>query len=235
MSRAPDFRRLCAAAAEAGLACRGGFHPEAADQVPPLPDGAPTATLVLFGFVGGQQWPAFTSSAEFADRRPGPLDRWSRRLIEALGAPLQGRGLYPSDGPPWLPFQRWATKAEAVHFSPLGLLVHPDWGLWHSYRGALALREWLPLPAPDRRPSPCNECAAKPCLSTCPVAAVQPQRFDHHACAGHVGSAGGTDCLHAGCRARRSCPVGERHRYSDAQAEFHMRAFLRGAGDGERR
>ena len=31
--------------------------------------------------------------------------------------------------------------------SPLGILIHPDWGLWHSYRGALAFRERLDLPA----------------------------------------------------------------------------------------
>ncbi len=235
MSEVPEFSLLCATAAGAGLACRGAFHPEASDDVPPLRDGVPTATLVLFGFVRGEQWPAFTRSNEFADRQPGPLDRWSRRLIDALGAPLGARGLYPSDGPPWLPFQRWATKAEAVHVSPLGLLVHPDWGLWHSYRGALALRERWQLPAVDRRPSPCDECAAQPCLSTCPVDAVQPQRFNHRSCALHVGSDDGSDCLHAGCRARRSCPVGQRHRYGDHQAEFHMRAFLRGAEDGERR
>ena len=228
MARAPDFDDLRSDADSVGLACRGGFHPDAADNVPQFTDGDAAATVILFGFTAGEQWPSFARSPEFADGGPDPLDRWSRRLIDALAAPIGARSLFPSDGPPWLPFQRWATKAEAVHFSPLGLLVHPDWGLWHSYRGALALRERLRLPVLDQRPSPCAVCATKPCLSACPVGAVQPGRFEHPACVGYVASSAGADCRRAGCRARRSCPVGERHRYSAEQAGFHMRAFVRG-------
>ena len=233
MNDAPDFDQLRTAAESVGLACRGGFHPEPADGVPPFAPGTAVGTVVLLGFVGGDQWPAFARSPEYADSRPDPLDRWSRRLIDALGKRVGARSLYPSEGPPWLPFQRWATRAEAVYFSPLGLLVHVDWGLWHSYRGALALRERLSMPSRDPRPNPCNQCAAKPCLRTCPVGAVAPRSFDHHACVQHVLSRAGSDCLRAGCRARRSCPVGESHRVELPQSEFHMRAFVRGMDGGE--
>ena len=54
--------------------------------------------------------------------------------------------LFPFGGPPWLPFQRWAMKADCVTASPLGILIHPDFGLWHAYRGALAFAEQLDLP-----------------------------------------------------------------------------------------
>ena len=37
-------------------------------------------------------------------------------------------------------------RAEAVAPSPLGILIHPDYGLWHAYRGALAFAERLALP-----------------------------------------------------------------------------------------
>ena len=207
-----------------GLAFRGAFHPQPADVVPAGIDGGAVATVVLLGFAGSGQWPAFAASPEFADGRPNPLDRWSRRLIDALAVRHDAVALYPSDGPPWLPFQRWATRAEPVHFSPLGILIHPDFGLWHAYRGALALRARLALPEPDRRPSPCSSCAAKPCLTSCPVNAVSLQQVDHRACASHVAASAGRDCLQLACRARRSCPVGAAHRYGPAQAEFHTQA-----------
>ncbi len=217
---------LCTDARASGLACRGAFHPRTDDAVPAFDDGGAVATLVLLGFTGGVQWPAFARSAEFADGRPHPLDRWSRRLINALAARYGAGAFYPSDGPPWLPFQRWAMQAEPVHVSPIGILIHPDWGLWHAYRGALAFRVRLDLPKPDRRPSPCDSCIARPCERTCPADAVTPAGYDHAACAAHVASDRGSDCLAQGCRARRSCPVGVAYRYGPDQAEFHMRAFL---------
>ena len=226
MTRATGLEDLSADVRAAGLAWRGAFHPRPADEVPAFADGSAVATVALIGFVGGEQWPAFAASPERADGRPHPLDRWSRRLIDVLAARHAAAAFYPSPGPPWLPFQRWAMRAEAVHLSPLGILIHPDWGLWHAYRGALGVRVRLPLPEPDPRPSPCAACAERPCLRTCPVQAIAPQRYDHASCLAHVASATGADCRAEGCRARRSCPVGAAHRYGAAQAGFHMRAFL---------
>ena len=161
MTRAAGLDALRADAEALGLAFRGAFHPRRADAVPPFPDGRPVATVVLLGFAGSGQWPVFAASPEFADGRPDPLDRWSRRLIGMLAARHDGVALYPSDGPPWLPFQRWATRAEPVHFSPLGILIHPDFGLWHAYRGALALHARIGLPDPDPRASPCRSCSGR--------------------------------------------------------------------------
>lgn len=205
----------------AGIALRGAFHPTAEDGVPSHP-----GTLVLLGFVGRAQWPGFAASPEASDGRANPLDRWSRRVIGDLASALGATALFPFEGPPWLPFQRWAMKAEPVHRSALGMLIHPDWGLWHSYRGALAVAERLALPARVERPSPCDRCAAKPCLTACPVGAFTPERYDVDACAGHLRSPRGTDCLELGCRAREACPVGADHRYGREQSGFHMRAFL---------
>jgi hypothetical protein len=222
----PTLERVAIEAATAGIASRGAFHPQREDAVPALPDGRPAGTLMLIGTVGRNQWPAFAVSPEAADGQPDPLDRWSRRVIDGLAATLGAAALYPFEGPPWLAFQRWAMKAEPVHRSALGMLIHPDWGLWHSYRGALAFAERLALPALVQRPSPCDNCAAKPCLVTCPVGAFRAERYDVDACAGHLRSATGGDCLELGCRARDACPVGAEHRFGRDQAGFHMRAFL---------
>ena len=222
-----ELASICRDAEAAGVVCRGGFHPEPEDAVPHFADGARAGTVVLFGFVGSGQWPVFRASPEFADGRANALDRWSRRIIEGLGAPRGARGLYPSDGPPWLPFQRWAMRAESVHRSPLGVSIHPRYGLWHAYRGALALRERWALPPRIDEPSPCAACLEKPCLGSCSVAAITPDHYDHRVCAEHVAAAAGADCLESGCRARRSCPVGAAYRYRPDQAQFHMRAFIR--------
>ncbi len=209
-----------------GMALRGAFHPATDDGVPPLSGSVPAATLVLLGFVGRGQWPVFAASPEASDGRKNPLDRWSRRVIDGLGAELGASALYPFGGPPWLPFQRWAMKAEPVHRSALGMLIHPDWGLWHNYRGALAFAGRLALPERDQRPSPCEGCAAKPCLATCPVGAFTLERYDVDACVDHLKGAAGHDCMERGCRAREACPVGTGQRFGPEQAGFHMRAFL---------
>jgi hypothetical protein len=217
--------RLVTLAAERGLAFRGAFHPEHDDGVPPLPDGAPALTLALIGFVGGESWRAFAASPEATDGRPDPFDRWSRRLIDGLAMSLDAFALYPFTKPDFLPFQRWARKAEPVHSSPLGILIHPDWGLWHGYRGALAFADRLDVPLPDERASPCESCAEKPCLSTCPVGAFSRDGYDVAACAAHISTPAGADCIELSCRARRACPIGAVHRYGPAQSSFHMRAF----------
>jgi hypothetical protein len=210
-----DIDTIRSRIAEHGLSYRGAFHAE-----------APGKTLVLVGFVGAENWSAFTASPEAADGRPNPLDRWSSRVIAAIARSLGATPLFPFDGPPFLPFQRWAQKAEPVYPSPLGILIHPDWGLWHAYRGALAFADRIDLPPPDLRPSPCDSCTDKPCLSACPVGAFTSTGYDVPACVSHVAAPAGADCMIAGCRARRACPVGVGYRHVPVQAEFHQRAFL---------
>ena len=149
-------------------------------------------------------------------------------MIEALAGELDATALFPFGGPPFLPFQQWAQRAEPVHPSPIGILIHPRYGLWHSYRGALGFREALAVPEPAGAPSPCESCTGRWCLSACPVGAFSSAGYDVAACAGHLRSAAGADCMGFGCRARRACPVGAELAYEPEQGNFIMRAFLRG-------
>jgi len=208
-----------------GLSLRGAFHPAPSDAVPALPDTRPAATLVLLGWVGGRQWPAFAASPEAQDGVPHPLDRWSRRIVETLAAETGAAALFPFGGPPYHPFQRWAQRAEPVFPSPLGLFVHADHGLWHSYRGALAFAGRLDLPERVERAHPCDSCAEKPCLTACPVDAFTPGHYAVERCAAHVKSPEGNACREDGCLARRACPVGQHLRYGRAEAGFYLRAF----------
>lgn len=203
---------------------RGGFHPGATDGVPALQDGAAPRTLILLGNAGSGMWDAFAATGGVGNN---PLDRWSERVVRELGRQLGGEPLFPFGGPPYLPFLRWAQRAEAVYPSPLGPLIHPDYGLWHAYRGALAFACEIALPARDARPNPCDTCQDRPCLSACPVNAFSGESYDVPACTAHLRRSDGSACLDGGCLARHACPAGQDYRYAPAQAGFHMRAFLR--------
>jgi len=207
-----------------GLEPRGAFHPAPEDGVPPLADGRRAGTLVLTGSVGASLWAPFAR-----DRRDEaePLDRWSARVLGTVARRFAATALQPNDGPPYLPFQRWAARADPVHRSPLGLLIHPDFGLWHAYRGALLFAECLALPPLDERPSPCDSCSDRPCLAACPVSAFTAAGYDDAGCAAHLASGRGESCFASGCLARAACPVGRGHRYLADQARFHLEAFLR--------
>ena len=225
-SPARSFDAVVAAVEAEGLASRGAFHVAATDTVPPFPDGAPAATLVLVGNAGPGMWAAFSASEEAADGAPDALDRWSRSVVSRLAATVGGAAHFPFGGPPWLPFIRWAQRAGPVYPSPIGPLVHPDFGLWHAYRGAIAFRERFDLPPRDDRGSPCEKCPDRPCLSACPVGAFSAAGYDVDGCVTHTTGPSGASCLGAGCLARHACPVGRNAAYSAPQAAFHMRAFL---------
>ncbi len=213
------------AAQVAGLRVRGAFHPGPDDEVPDV-DGVAAETLVLFGNLGGSMWPALTRSG-MLDGRADPVDTWSREVIEPLAARFKGLALYPFGGPPFQPFLRWACKAEPVFPSRMGPLIHETYGLWHAYRGALALGCKLTLPLREPTASPCETCVGQPCLSTCPVDAMAPGRYDVAKCVEFAGSEAGAGCRDFGCEARRACPVGQAHVYSPAQAHHHMAVFIR--------
>ncbi|MDH3236041.1 MAG: hypothetical protein OEQ29_21165, partial [Alphaproteobacteria bacterium] len=207
----------------AGLTPRGAFHPEPEDDVPTLPDGTPAGTLVLAGNIGPAMWSAFQDTSPTGK---DALDRWSGDVLGPIAARFGGAAHLPG-GPPYLPFIRWAQRAGPVQPSAIGMLIHPDYGLWHAYRGALALPGRLDLPPPDDRPRPCDTCADTPCLATCPVEAFSAQGYDVPACVGYLDSETGNSCLSHGCAARRACPVGRDYHYAPEQAAFHMAAFLR--------
>lgn len=220
----PDaaLQSLAAALDAQGLILRGGFHPEPGEA-----GLGGVGTVVLVGNAGGAMWGAF---APHVDGAPDPLNRWTRSVIEPLAAAHGAHAAYPFGEPVW-PFQQWARRAEALSASPLGILIHPEYGLWHAWRAALLFPGLLDLPGRAEAPSPCDACAEKPCLSACPVGAFTGAGYDVPACAAHIARAEAT-CPEAGCLARNACPVGEGWRYPPAQIRFHMEAFgrtIRGA------
>ena len=154
-----------------------------------------------------------------------PIDRWTARVLSDLADGV----LFPFGGPPHHPFQLWARRADpALSVSPLGILIHPEFGLWHALRGALLYREQLELPEMAPAASPCDGCSAKPCLKTCPVGAFTRSGYDVVSCRSYLRTLSGQPCMIQGCQARLACPVGREYAYRDGLAQHLMRAFARG-------
>jgi hypothetical protein len=215
------------AAAAAGLAVAGAFHTQAGDGAP---EGV--GAICLLGADGDRMWEIFSRGPEAADGQPDPLDRWSRRVIGRLAEELNAVALFPFGGPPYQPFQRWATRGEGAVSSPVAMQVTPGRGLWTSYRGALGFRQPIALAA-RADASPCIGCPA-PCLTACPVGAFAGGSYDVPRCVAHITSPAGAACRGGGRLVRRACPAGRDATPSAEQCRFHMEAFIRArraAGD----
>lgn len=220
----PDLAALRRELEAAGFRLCGAFHPLPEDAVPPLPDGSPAGTLLLVGNAGSALWRKIREAPEAAGLHP--FDRYTRRIVGDLAARFGAEALYPSDGPPWHPFQRWARRAEpGLEASPLGMLIHPVHGLWHAYRAALVFAAHFDLSAPPRLGHPCAECRERPCLSACPARALGPKGYDVPACRAFLAARPASDCMRLGCLARHACPVGRECAYEPDHAAHHMRAF----------
>jgi hypothetical protein len=186
---------LCQRLHEYGLFARGVTRLTAA-EIETWGFAADKPALVLVGNIGSSYWPIFSQSAEYLDGAADPLDRWSQRVANEIAAELPVQPVYPFAGPPYYPFQQWAQRAEALEQSPIGVMMHPEFGLWHSYRFALLGAEFDAPEKPLHKESPCLSCATQPCL----------HRW--------------------GCLARYACPVATELNYLPEQGKFHLAAFL---------
>lgn len=216
---------IAAALAASGLILRGGFSFGDDEMAPAGLSGAPAKSMLLVGQAGAASWPYFQRWRERQARDiANPLDSWSREVIGTIAQGCGARAVSPSDRP-YLPFQQWAMRAEGLKPSPLGILMHPTYGLWHVYRGALLFEDEISLPEPHAAIHLCDTCVSKPCLNSCPVCAYSVDGFTHQACLAHVRGKDGTPCLAGGCLDRNACPYGAEYRYPPEVQAFHMAAF----------
>lgn len=213
-----SYSDIASAVEEHGFIARGLFRDETGRSV------------VIVGNTAADMWDHFEDGRR---DEPDPLDAWTRRCLDPIATRFDAEFVHPSDEP-FVPFQQWAQRADTVWPSPIGLLIHPRYGLWHAYRGAFVFpvgrevvfdRTSNGPPHDNEATNPCLLCADQPCLSTCPVDAFSSAGYDHIACRNHVAGESSPDCLHEGCAARRACPVGVGLEYGSAQMLFHMRAF----------
>lgn len=231
-ARQTSVSRIKAHLADNGIACFGSFTIDPGEIGNAAHAGLAGRQALLFGNAGGAMWEHFSVSPECGDGKSDPMNRWTQRVTAGAVAEHTTdeqyalECLYPFGDPVW-PFQRWAKRAMGLQSSPLGLLIHPQYGLWFALRAAIVLPvgETVEDRGEKEQTHPCDSCAEKPCLSTCPVGAYSEAGFDAAACRGHLVSGKAPDCMALGCAARNACPVGAEWRYGDAQLRFHMAAF----------
>jgi hypothetical protein len=222
---ASTLAEIAAALAESGLILRGAFNLVEGEQLPAEPTVAPAKSALLVGNAGAAYWPHFRRWREWQPKGlADPLDTWSREVIGAVASRCGARAVYPSDKP-YLPFQQWAMRAERLKPSPLGILMHPEYGLWHAYRGALLFDREMATEPPRNVNHLCDACIEKPCMKACPVDAYSPAGFAHQACLAHVRGPSGAPCRSGGCLDRNACPYGAKYRYPAEVQAFHMRPF----------
>lgn len=218
--------RLDAALADYGLITRGALN-FGEGEAPTLVGGGMAASVILIGHAGSSIWPHFSKLLQGRSKaEPNPLDTWSKELIGAAAREVGGHAVFPSDRP-YLPFQQWARMAESLKPSPLGMLIDPQYGLWHAYRGAVLFDDLALSQKVEKLSHPCDTCVEKPCLSACPVEAFSDRGFAVADCRAYLGSTEGRQCMDNGCRARGACPVGREYAYEPEQMRFHMRAFAK--------
>lgn len=180
--------------------------------------------IVLLGQAGRRLWETIEAAGGTGEHR---FDETSTTIVERWLVRHHPRAswqlLYPSDM--LVPLGRLGTHAGWGAPSPLGLGIHPTWGLWQAHRVAFAIDADLaptPLTVP---PHACATCVDRPCVTACPVGAVSMDApFDVATC-GANRLTDGSECAHQ-CLARNACPVGAEHRYGDAQMAYHYAASL---------
>ena len=206
-----------------GLMPRGGFVFDETDIAPVLPGGVTPGSVILVGHSGSSLWSHFVKWRRSHPNEADPLDMWSKQVLNGVAADIGAMAVFPSDRP-YLPFQRWAMRAEGLAASPLGLLIHPQYGLWQAFRGAMLFERPFEFPQLDAFDHPCDLCKEKPCLSACPVDAFDGINFAVTRCRDYL-PAGGFTCMDEGCQARLACPIGREYTYAPDQQRFHMAAF----------
>lgn len=180
---------------------------------------------LLIGNIGSSLWFSFQTSEEFNDGQKNSLDRWTQSILQPVAHELKADVRLPFGEKIW-PFQQWAGKATGMKQSPIGLFIHPEYGLWTAFRGAFMFDADIQFNQKLVEWHPCDRCAEKPCLTTCPIGAFTSQGYDYLSCKSHVRSDAGHACKSGSCLARKSCPIGTDFAYEQDHQFFHMAAYI---------
>ena len=173
--------------------------------------------LVAHG--GTRFWESFSEGREEVDH---PVDHFSiavtDRFFETYLPEVSTIRLFPQAYQ--LPIQQLSRHAGWSFPSPLGMDIHPIFGLWYAYRSIYLVKAELLLKHESYRRSPCDNCGRKPCFEACPSGAVGGiDKFDTNACITYRMSEN-SSCTDT-CLARVACPAGAQHRYPAEQMSYH--------------
>ena len=192
-----------------------------------LPD---CQTAIVFANGGQDLWTHFLEDLR---ANPSHLTDTAHPLDDFIGRWIQSVDPNPDSTRRWvqcaeeadvfIDFRSLALSAGLGTPSLLGLVIHPEYGLWVSMRTVLLSTEVFEHTTKNTVQSPCTQCVEKPCISACPGKAVTLSGWSVQQCATFHGES--TLCA-TQCRSRQSCPVGVLHRHSDLQHTYHSNRHL---------
>ena len=132
--------------------------------------------------------------------------------------------VYPHDDY-MIPLQKLGHRVGWGRPSLLGLHIHADYGTWFAYRTALLVSETFPQTEDSTAQPVCEVCVDKPCMSACPVAAVNTLgEFNISACMGYRVKDNSV-CADR-CLSRLACPVGADYFYTPEHLAHHSKFSL---------
>jgi hypothetical protein len=180
--------------------------------------------LIMIGHGGRWLWEAVRASDP---RTENPIDDFSARTVAGWFrqqfAGQTGSIIYP--GSCSIDLQELGRIVGWHNDSPLMIGIREDWGTWFAYRVVMLTTTDLEPSRPRRNNSPCEHCADKPCIDSCPAAAMNGGSFALDKCTAYRLQL--SSRCKATCLARVSCPVGNAHRYSDEQMQHCYSISLR--------
>ena len=181
--------------------------------------------LLLIGHKGRQLW---EKVAHEIGKKNDPIDEYTLSTIHALFSndypDLIYQIIYPGDHV--INLQQLGRYAGWHNTTPFRIGIHPEWGSWFAYRAAILANSSFKAQAIEAvTPSPCDQCATKPCIAACPADACKGHPADLDKCLGFRQQKD-SPCAYT-CLAREACPVGKHSQYSDEQMHYHYSISLK--------
>jgi epoxyqueuosine reductase QueG len=188
-----------------------------------------TTSILVVGSGGRELWQAMLADLrDHPDRLANeahPLDAFVERQVRKADAALPGgvprRWFFAAaTAEVHLDFRALAHLAGLGRRSRLGLLLHPEYGVWLGLRAACFLASPQAAGAAATGPvagDPCAGCAA-PCIPACPGEAFVEGHWNVDRCSAFHAAA---PTCSASCAARSACIVAPEHRYDADAYRYH--------------
>ncbi len=202
-----------------------------------LPEGQSFLVVASTGTLFWQKFKAsfYGASNSISYQGENPLDDWTKAIFSPIAQKYDAGYYHPSDTP-YLPFQHYCLVYNEVigkpifHKSPLNILFHYHYGLWHGLRGLLAFKQEGMIDAvhPDVEQNQCENCETQPCIKACPSEAVQENGFIVKNCEKYIVSS--DNKCYESCIARMACPYGVENLYPSEKSSYLMLRRRQNAG-----
>jgi epoxyqueuosine reductase len=191
-------------------------------------------SVILVGFAGRKFWEMLQGflkeNPEFRDTREDWIDDYTiLRFMHAATILEDKKANYEmafpfGSGGFSLDFSKLGELGGVGVRSLMGILIHPEYGLWISLRGTIITDlEFNQYDEPLSYFNPCPHCS-KPCISACPANTVSENGWDYTTCMKFRLS---DNTCRDNCASRRACPFGKEHQYSEEQLAHHHKFVLR--------